>query len=99
MKNKRIRRAGIRRGTCPRRPSQRPAPRAGKLTVVAPPEITVARTLAPSAVPPVESYAHGTGSAFHLYVREIGQTPLLTPKEEIQLARRIHKGDEAAREH
>jgi RNA polymerase primary sigma factor len=32
-------------------------------------------------------------------VREIGQTPLLTPKEEIQLARRIHKGDEEAREH
>jgi RNA polymerase primary sigma factor len=38
-------------------------------------------------------------SAFHLYIREIGETKLLTPSEEIQLARRIHKGDAKAREH
>ena len=36
--------------------------------------------------------------AFTLYLREIGQTPLITPKEEIALARRIKKGDRAARE-
>ncbi len=46
------------------------------------------------------AYAGYTGdSAFHLYIREIGQTQLLTPKEEIQLARRIQKGDAKAREH
>jgi RNA polymerase primary sigma factor len=37
-------------------------------------------------------------TAFHLYLREIGQTPLLTPQEEVELARRIKKGDRRARE-
>ena len=39
------------------------------------------------------------GDAFQLYLREIGQVALLTPKEEIALARRIKRGDKAAREH
>ena len=34
-----------------------------------------------------------------IYFREMGQTPLLTRKEESQLARRIQKGDEQARNH
>jgi RNA polymerase primary sigma factor len=51
------------------------------------------------AAPPVEPQAYTGDSAFHLYVREIGQTKLLTPKEEVQLARRIQKGDAKAREH
>jgi len=51
------------------------------------------------ATPPTEHQAYTGDSAFHLYVREIGQTKLLTPKEEVQLARRIQKGDAKAREH
>ena len=54
---------------------------------------------------PVESSPADAGSgsydgdtAFHLYLREIGQTPLLTPQEEIELARRIKRGDKKARE-
>jgi len=34
-----------------------------------------------------------------LYLREIGQVKLLTPNEEIAIARRIKKGDKQAREH
>ncbi len=37
--------------------------------------------------------------ALHLYLREIGQVKLLTPKEELALAKRIKRGDKAAREH
>lgn len=38
------------------------------------------------------------GDNLQLYLREIGQVQLLTPAEEIALAKRIHKGDEQARE-
>ena len=37
--------------------------------------------------------------ALQLYLREIGQVKLLTPKEEVALARRIKRGDAQAREH
>jgi len=39
------------------------------------------------------------GDALQLYLREVGQVQLLTPQEEITLARRIKRGDQAAREH
>jgi RNA polymerase primary sigma factor len=39
------------------------------------------------------------GNNLQLYLREIGQVKLLTPAEEIVLAKRIKRGDEAAREH
>ena len=38
-------------------------------------------------------------AVYHLYLREIGQVSLLTRQEELALARRVQKGDEAAREH
>ena len=44
---------------------------------------------------PTESFR---GDTLQLYLREIGQVKLLTPAEEITLARRIRRGDKAARE-
>ena len=45
---------------------------------------------------PTESLA---ADPVRLYMREIGQVPLLTIKEEVALAKRIKRGDAAAREH
>jgi len=39
-----------------------------------------------------------SSDVFHLYLREIGQTKLLSHEEEIELASRIQRGDEHARE-
>jgi RNA polymerase primary sigma factor len=47
-------------------------------------------------VMPVES---SRGDTLQLYLREIGQVKLLTPDEELALARRILRGDKQAREH
>jgi RNA polymerase primary sigma factor len=38
-------------------------------------------------------------SSLQLYLQEIAKTPLLTIAEEVQLARRIRRGDKAARDH
>ena len=43
--------------------------------------------------------ARPRGDALQLYLREIGQVKLLTPQEEIALAKRIKRGDKQAREH
>ena len=37
-------------------------------------------------------------SGIKIYLREIGQTPLLTRADEVTLARRIKRGDAAARQ-
>lgn len=43
--------------------------------------------------------AHGESSNLQLYLQEIGKTPLLTIAEEVTLARKIRRGDKAARDH
>ena len=49
-----------------------------------------------SAEPPSRDLPHG--DVLQLYLREIGQVKLLTPQEEIALAKRIRRGDRRARE-
>jgi RNA polymerase primary sigma factor len=58
----------------------------------------------PLAAPPASAAtapkaAGAAAGALELYLREVGQVKLLTPQEEIALAKRIQKGDEQAREH
>jgi len=43
--------------------------------------------------------AYESDSSLKLYLREISKTPLLTPDEEVELAKRIKKGDKEARSH
>ncbi|HMJ92275.1 MAG TPA: sigma-70 family RNA polymerase sigma factor, partial [Candidatus Acidoferrum sp.] len=48
---------------------------------------------------PLPAYESLAADPIRLYMREIGQVPLLTLVEETKLARRIMRGDAAAREH
>lgn len=50
------------------------------------------------STPPANNAA-ARGDSLQLYLQEIGQVKLLTPKEELELAKRVQRGDEAAREH
>jgi RNA polymerase primary sigma factor len=55
-------------------------------------------TLANDAPVQVERQPYDGNTAFNLYLREVGQTKLLTLQEENELAARIKKGDKKARE-
>jgi len=57
-----------------------------------------AKTPAPETAQPFEPEV-SRGDSLQLYLREIGQVKLLTPAEEIVLAKRIKRGDKSAREH
>lgn len=69
---------------------------------VAPPQPVAVVSHAVEA-PVVEGVAEAASverpDAFGLYLREIGRVPLLTPEQEVKLARRIRRGDALAREH
>ncbi|MCX7886164.1 MAG: RNA polymerase sigma factor RpoD/SigA, partial [Verrucomicrobiae bacterium] len=45
----------------------------------------------------VTQYDRESENSIKIYLREIGQVPLLTPKDEVRLAARIKKGDKEAR--
>ncbi len=53
--------------------------------------------LEPAPVPH-EPGAASSGDSLQLYLNEIGQVKLLTPEEELALAKRVKKGDKKARE-
>ena len=87
------------------------APSRSRTSATSPARTCRRRPVAAATKRPVESPAVGEnqttpssrenlsgGDALHLYLREIGQVKLLTPQEEITLARRIKRGDAAARE-
>jgi len=59
----------------------------------APPSFLERSETATTSVEPLER------SNLQLYMQEIGKTPLLTLEEEVSLARRIRRGDKAARDH
>ena len=90
-----------RRAFSPFRPRPRPVPLAPESDPdLRPPGMSVPRIEVPT---PAEDAARARTpydgeSAIKLYLREIGQVPLLTPAQEVELAAKIHRGDKAARE-
>lgn len=63
------------------------------------PAVPREETLSPDAVNKTRVSYDAADSAIKLYLREIGQIDLLTPKEEHELALRIQNGDAEAKEH
>lgn len=90
--------------------AQRP-PNGSAHTVILHPRVTEAGVLPPnthpnnsnngnaSHLPFIARNEWSSSDALQIYLREAGEVKLLTPEEEIELAARIKKGDEKAREH
>jgi RNA polymerase primary sigma factor len=57
-----------------------------------------ARESAPTATYVNGDLAHATTDALQLFMNEVGRHPLLTAKEEVELAKRIERGDREAKE-
>jgi RNA polymerase primary sigma factor len=53
----------------------------------------------PAAPREMRTMARDGDFSLRMYLREISETPLLTPEEEVELAGRIQRGDAEAREH
>ena len=86
-----------------RKRSKKPAAQpAGHAAFPAPPPPKPAPAPEPPEIldeePEQEQSRYDADSAIKLYLKEIGEVKLLTPKEEIELAERIKKGDKKARE-
>jgi RNA polymerase primary sigma factor len=101
----------LRQGQRIRRPKLSPG-RRGLTTARLPKQAAVSRLRA--APRPRIEFKHGStaaesaalsrargapGDSLQLYLREIGQVKLLTPAEELALAKRVKRGDARAREH
>ena len=56
------------------------------------------RASAPASTYVNGDLAHSTTDALQLFMNEIGRHPLLTKEEEVELAKRIERGDRAAKE-
>ena len=52
-----------------------------------------------SAAPKLDLTVEPSLDSLRLYLREIGKVPLLTADQEVSLAKRIERGDEAAKQH
>lgn len=90
--------------TLPARPGSSEATVASRRSAAATAADPSASRPAKSGLPatnPLEPAAreYGVRSPLEQYLREITEVPLLTPDEEVKLARRIQRGDKKAREH
>ena len=91
------------RGGGRKTPVKRPRARKKTVVVAAPvvilaPIPPVVRLGVPPSEPVISRGNYDGNTAFNLYLREVAETPLLTVKDEIELAARIKRGDKAARE-